>query len=107
MLERHRLLVCPTYSVPALVAGEDYVERNPLVNGVEVASLYDTLMTVPFNLCSRCPVITVPSGLARTGVPTGFSIVGRTYDDVSVFRAAAAFERVRPWLDAPARRPRL
>ncbi len=107
VLERHRLLVCPTYSVPALVAGEDYVERNPLVNGVEVASLYDTLMTVPFNLCSRCPVITVPSGLARTGVPTGFSIVGRTYDDVSVFRAAAAFERVRPWLDAPARRPRL
>jgi Asp-tRNA(Asn)/Glu-tRNA(Gln) amidotransferase A subunit family amidase len=35
---------------------------------------------------------------------TGLSIVGRSYDDVSVFRAAAAFERVRPWLDLPGRR---
>jgi aspartyl-tRNA(Asn)/glutamyl-tRNA(Gln) amidotransferase subunit A len=51
--------------------------------------------------------MSVPSGFARSGVPTGVSIVGRTYDDVSVFRAAAAYERVRPWLDAPERRPKL
>ncbi len=64
-------------------------------------------MTVPFNVCSRCPVMSVPSGRATNGVPTGMQIVGRTYDDVSVFRAAAAYERVRPWLDTPARRPAL
>jgi len=40
-------------------------------------------------------------------VPTGLSIVGRAYDDVRVFRAAAAFEKSRPWLDTPARRPML
>jgi aspartyl-tRNA(Asn)/glutamyl-tRNA(Gln) amidotransferase subunit A len=107
LLERHRLLICPTFAVPALEAGEDYVERSPAVNGVEQESLYDVLMTAAFNLCSRCPVMSIPSGFARTGVPTGLSIVGRTYDDASVFRAAAAFERVRPWLDAPARRPAL
>jgi Asp-tRNA(Asn)/Glu-tRNA(Gln) amidotransferase A subunit family amidase len=49
--------------------------------------------------------MSVPSGFARNGVPTGLSIVGRSYDDVSVFRAAAAFERLRPWLDTPERRP--
>jgi aspartyl-tRNA(Asn)/glutamyl-tRNA(Gln) amidotransferase subunit A len=107
VLERHRILICPTFAVPALEAGEDYVERNPEVNGVEQESLYDVLMTAAFNLCSRCPVLSVPSGFARTGVPTGLSIVGRTYDDVSVFRAGAAFERLRPWLDAPERRPAL
>jgi aspartyl-tRNA(Asn)/glutamyl-tRNA(Gln) amidotransferase subunit A len=107
ILERHRLLICPTFSVPALEAGEDYLERGPVVNGVEQRSLYQVLMTAAFNLCSRCPVLSVPSGFARTGVPTGLSIVGRTYDDVSVFRAAAAFERLRPWLDAPERRPSL
>ena len=32
-------------------------------------------------------------------------IVGRPYDDVGVFRAGAAFERLRPWLDVPERRP--
>jgi aspartyl-tRNA(Asn)/glutamyl-tRNA(Gln) amidotransferase subunit A len=106
VLERYRVLVCPTFSVPALVAGEDYLERNPVVNGAECDSLYDVLMTASFNLCSRCPVMSVPSGFARSGVPTGLSIVGRTYDDVSVFRAAAAFERLRPWLDVPGRRPR-
>ena len=64
-------------------------------------------MTYPFNICSRCPVMSVPSGFARNGVPTGLQIVGRTYDDVSVFRAAAAFEAARPWLDTEERRPNL
>ncbi len=65
------------------------------------------LSPVPFNIASRCPVMSVPSGLSRDGVPTGLSIVGKTYDDVTVFRIAAAHEERRPWLDTPARRPAL
>jgi aspartyl-tRNA(Asn)/glutamyl-tRNA(Gln) amidotransferase subunit A len=107
VLERHRVLICPTYAVPALRAGEDYVGYGPVVNGIRRDSAWETTMTVCFNLCSRCPVLSVPSGFARSGVPTGLSIVGRSYDDVSVFRAGAALERLRPWLDAPDRRPRL
>jgi Asp-tRNA(Asn)/Glu-tRNA(Gln) amidotransferase A subunit family amidase len=38
-------------------------------------------------------------------VPIGIQIVGRTYDDVSVFRAAAAFADTRPWFGDPSRRP--
>jgi Asp-tRNA(Asn)/Glu-tRNA(Gln) amidotransferase A subunit family amidase len=64
-------------------------------------------MTVPFNIASRCPVVSVPSGIARTGVPTGLSVVGRTYDDVTAFRIAAAHEERFPWLDADERRPTL
>ena len=105
VLERHRLLLCPTLAFPSLVAGEDYVDRGIEVNGIEVGKWEDALMTLPFNICSRCPVMSVPSGFARTGVPTGVQLVGRTYDDVSVFRAAAAYERARPWLDTPERRP--
>jgi Asp-tRNA(Asn)/Glu-tRNA(Gln) amidotransferase A subunit family amidase len=41
------------------------------------------------------------SGLSRDGVPTGPSIAGKTYDDVSVFRIAAAHEEQMPWLDMP------
>ena len=102
LLERYRILVCPTVAVAGLVAGEDYVDHGPVVNGIELASDYDAVMTVPFNICSRCPVLSVPSGFASNGVPTGIQIVGRTYDDVSVFRAAAAYERVRPWPERPA-----
>jgi aspartyl-tRNA(Asn)/glutamyl-tRNA(Gln) amidotransferase subunit A len=107
ILRRYRVLICPTFAVPALEAGEEYVDHGPVVNGKAVAEWYDTMMTLPFNICSRCPVMSVPSGLSRDGVPTGLQIVGRTYDDVSVFRAGAALERIRPWLDVPARRPAL
>lgn len=63
------------------------------------------VMTMPFNICNRCPVLAVPSGLAANGVPTGVQIVGRTYADADVFAVGAALERQRPWLDVPDRRP--
>jgi Asp-tRNA(Asn)/Glu-tRNA(Gln) amidotransferase A subunit family amidase len=44
-------------------------------------------------------------GRSRDGVPTGLSVVARTYDDVTAFRVAAAHERQFPWLDEAARRP--
>ena len=56
-------------------------------------------MTNPFNMLSRCSVISVPSGFDSNGLPTGIQIVGRTYDDVSVIRAAAGSARC----SAPAR----
>ena len=53
----------------------------------------------------RCPVLSVPSGRARNGVPTGLSVVGKTYDDVTAFRVAAAHEERYPWYTDPSRRP--
>ena len=44
---------------------------------------------------------------SRDGVPTGLSVVGKTYDDVAAFRVAAAHEATFPWLDEPGRRPGL
>ena len=58
-------------------------------------------MTLPFNIASRCPVLSIPSGRSRDGVPTGLSVVGKTYDDITVFRIAAAHEERFPWLDSP------
>ena len=106
LLEDFDALVCPTFAVPALTA--EYDPGQPVeVNGRTSADWMDVLMTLPFNIASRCPVISVPSGLSRDGVPTGLSIVGKTYDDVTVFRIAVAHEERLPWLDAPARRPAL
>lgn len=56
----------------------------------------------------NCPVMSVPSGTAKSGVPTGIQLVGRTFDDVTVFRAAAAYEQaVGGWFKAGASRPAL
>lgn len=107
LLQRYRILLCPTLPLPATIAGESYVKRQLRINGKPQGGLENWLMTICFNILSRCPVISMPSGLASNGVPTGLSIVGRTYDDVSVFRAAAAFERADPWYATPRRRPKL
>jgi Asp-tRNA(Asn)/Glu-tRNA(Gln) amidotransferase A subunit family amidase len=39
----------------------------------------------------------VPTGFAASGIPTGMQIVGKTFDDVTVFRTAFAYEKARPW----------
>ncbi|MGH3449295.1 MAG: amidase [Haloechinothrix sp.] len=103
----YQLLLCPTLATPAFAVGEDYVDTKVVVNGVELDSYWEAVLTIPFNICSRCPVLSIPSGVASSGVPIGLQVVGRPYDDVSVFQAAAAFERAQPWLDVAARRPRV
>jgi len=106
LLEEYDALICPTFAVPALPAEYDPGDRLE-VNGRPVERWLDVLMTLPFNIASRCPVLNVPSGLSRDGVPTGLAVVGRTYDDVTAFRVAAAHEARLPWLTWAAPRPAL
>jgi aspartyl-tRNA(Asn)/glutamyl-tRNA(Gln) amidotransferase subunit A len=68
---------------------------------------FDAFMTIPFNILSRCPVLSVPSGRAHNGVPTGLQIVGRTYDDETVFRVGAAVELALGLATDPSWRPSL
>ena len=77
------------------------------VDGTPVPADGSWVMTMLFNMFSRCPVLAVPSGFTRTGMPSGIQIVGRSFDDVRVFRIGAALERARPWLDWTRQRPRL
>jgi len=98
IFDKYDLLLCPTTAVPSVKA--ERKNDDPLtINGITMPSYTGWFMTYPFNLLSQCPVMSVPSGFSpSTGVPTGLQIVGRTYDDLSVFRAAAAFEAATtPW----------
>ena len=74
------------------------------VNGKEYTDT-DTTMAVLWNMYNKCPVIAIPSGRASSGVPTGIQVIGRPYDDQTVFRIAKAFENEKPWLDCAERRP--
>ena len=106
LLEDFDALICPTFAVPALAAGYDTGDAV-LVNGTPAEHWLDVMMTVPFNIASRGPVLSIPSGLSADGVPTGLSVVGRTYDDVTAFRVAAAHEERLPWLSGGGPRPGL
>ncbi|MEV7277286.1 amidase [Streptomyces sp. NPDC093111] len=101
LLDRYDVLLCPTLAIPAYAADDDYTSTEVVVDGVTLGHYMDAAMTTVFNIASRCPVLSVPSGFASHGVPTGVQIVGRTYDDTTVFRAATAIEAVRPWAGIP------
>jgi aspartyl-tRNA(Asn)/glutamyl-tRNA(Gln) amidotransferase subunit A len=107
LFEQYDALICPTVSVAALVAGDDYTETVVTVDGIELEGYFETLLTVPFNIANRCPVLAVPSGRASNGIPTGAQIIGPTYSDETVFRVAAVLEQVRPWFGDPSWRPPL
>jgi amidase len=94
MMEAYDLFVCPTLAIPAPAAEHDPFDTSFAIDGVPADPRSGWIMTYPFNLLGRIPVLAVPSGKARNGVPTGIQICGRTFDDRAVFRAAAAFERV-------------
>jgi len=98
-------LICPTCGTRGLIAGDDYVGHGLEVGGVMLDHPLNAILTPVFNVLSRCPVLSVPSGFAANGVPTGIQIVGGTYDDLTPFRIGAACEQARPWLDSPQRRP--
>lgn len=52
----------------------------------------------PFNMSGN-PAASVPCGFTEAGLPVGLQIVGKRTDELSVLRAAAAFESARPWTD--------
>ncbi|MGA8056707.1 MAG: amidase [Candidatus Binataceae bacterium] len=97
ILENHDVLICPTTALPSVKHDYDPTNPNFTIDGERVPASIGWYMTMPFNLVSQCPVIAVPTGFAASGIPTGMQIVGKTFDDLSVFRAASAYEKAYNW----------
>lgn len=93
LFQRYDALLCPTTTVTAPPIGLDEMAFD-FVDAAGKSHLLD--MTIPFNVISRCPALTVPSGLAD-GLPTGAQIVGRRYDDATALRIGAALQQARPF----------
>ena len=106
VLARNDLFICPTNNAPAVRAEHDPWDKAFTVNGKPADPEFGWVMTHPFNLLHNCPVMSVPSGHAASGVPTGIQLVGRTWDDARVFKAALAYEEaLGGWYTAKGKRP--
>jgi aspartyl-tRNA(Asn)/glutamyl-tRNA(Gln) amidotransferase subunit A len=82
--ERFDVLLTPTTPEVAFPFGEKSDPFTMYLNDV---------YTIPVNLAGNC-AISVPSGLCSgTGLPIGLQIIGDHFAEVTVLRAAAAFER--------------
>ena len=54
------------------------------------------IFTVSANL-TGLPAISLPAGFTQTRLPIGFQLMGRPFDEATLFRLADAYEREAPW----------
>jgi aspartyl-tRNA(Asn)/glutamyl-tRNA(Gln) amidotransferase subunit A len=93
LFEKYDLLLTPTTPCPAFPVGLDHPAE---IAGKPITGYGWVPFTYPFNVTGQ-PACSVPAGFTKTRLPVGLQIVGRRFDDATVLRAAAAFERARPW----------
>jgi len=91
VLAEFDLLLMPTLPLkatplpPADAPREDYVQR----------ALEMIANTAPFDITHH-PAMSLPCGM-RDGLPVGLMLVGKHFDESSIYRAAAAFEQSAHW----------
>ncbi len=106
ILEKYDALICPTNNATNVKADHDPWDESYTVNGKKADPEYGWVMAYQFNMLHNCPVMSVPSGFASNNVPTGIQIVGRTWDDATVFKLALAYEQAcGGWFKSPSSRP--
>jgi len=87
------LLAGPTVPITACNIGTEEVQIGNTLLGV-IPLL--TQHTRPYNL-NGFPAITVPCGFSRNGLPVGFQLAGKPFDEAMVLRAAFAYEQATEW----------
>ncbi len=93
MMDKYDLFVCPTLGTNRIPAVYTWPDCQVTINGdTRTRTEESWSMTYPFNMLSRLPVISLPSGIADNNVPTGIQLVARTFDDKKVFAGARAYE---------------
>ena len=88
-------LLTPTAPSAAFAQGENMDDP--------VTMYLNDVFTVPASLAG-VPAISVPAGLDEAGLPLGLQIIGRPFDEETVFAAAAVIERAAQF-DTTPRRP--
>lgn len=89
--QRYDLLLTPSMPITALKVGRETTDDGVYGDDWTGWSPY----TYPFNLTQQ-PAASVPSGLARNGLPMGVQIVGAPRADKTVLQAARVLERAMP-----------
>ncbi|HEV2057303.1 MAG TPA: amidase [Methylomirabilota bacterium] len=95
-METRELLILPTVAVPPFPVEQPYPTH---ING-KLLDNYTQWFFLTYGITvTALPVISVPCGFTRSGLPVGLQIVGRRRQEAMVLRAAAAFEAAAPWAD--------
>lgn len=91
--EKCDVILTPTAPSDAFVIGEK--QDDP------VAMYLNDVFTVPTSLAGL-PGIAVPTGLSATGLPLGLQLIGRMWDEETLFKTAEVIERAAGFAVLPA-----
>ena len=53
---------------------------------------------MPFNVTGN-PALALPTGITDTGLPLSMQIIGKLFDEATVYQVAYAYEQATPWKD--------
>ncbi|MDI4235328.1 amidase [Bradyrhizobium sp. Arg237L] len=82
-------VIAPAAPVPAPTIAESDVGNGP---GAEAVIQRLTRFTRPVNYLGL-PSLAIPSGFTRAGLPVGMQLIGRSFEEATLLRIGAAFQR--------------
>jgi aspartyl-tRNA(Asn)/glutamyl-tRNA(Gln) amidotransferase subunit A len=82
--------------VDVLLCASSMDPPSRLDDAEETARTYPRQARTPFNVTGH-PALAMMSGLARNGLPVSVQFAGRYFDEATVLRVAAAYERATKW----------
>jgi aspartyl-tRNA(Asn)/glutamyl-tRNA(Gln) amidotransferase subunit A len=88
-------VIAPVAPVAAPTIAESDVGNSP---GAEAVIQRLTRFTRPINYLGL-PSLAIPSGFTRSGLPVGLQLIGRSFDEATLLRIGAAFQRATDFHD--------
>jgi len=96
VLDRYDLLLMPTLPMRATKIPAPDAPRMEII-----ARAFEMLPnTAPFDVTGH-PALTLPCGMSD-GLPAGLMLVGKNWDEATIYRAAHAFEQSHDWMKVTA-----
>ncbi len=83
-LSQCNVLISPTTATPAFKLGEKSNDH--------LAMYLTDIFTVPINIAG-VPALSMPCGKTQEGLPIGMQIIGKHFDEQTIYRVANAFEQ--------------
>jgi aspartyl-tRNA(Asn)/glutamyl-tRNA(Gln) amidotransferase subunit A len=79
-----------------LVCASSMDPASRIEDAAETSRTYPRQARTPFNVTGH-PALAMMAGLSSNGMPLSIQFVGRYFDDATVLRVAAAYERGTEW----------
>ena len=99
----YRILLMPTIATPLVKA--DMFKSKESGADMWTGTGFGYVLTWPWNLLNRYPIVDVPLGVVEDRMPSGMQVIGQTFTDLDTFQFSYTWSKLRPPLFADGRFP--